>query len=98
MAPCWRERNCEPDMREACMHAVTDFDMCPAKCFFSACDRPTYEFTTDPDLVFDPTVDRSQALKQGCIWCKFFLANGPRRSADTKPDFGKKATVTSDDG
>jgi len=54
--------------------------MCPTKCFFAACDRPTHELTTDPDLVFDPDIDRSQALKQSCLYCVFFLTNGPKKT------------------
>lgn len=81
MAVCWRTRNCEADMRETCAHAVSDYDMCPTKCDFANCDRPTYELTIDPALIFDPTVDRDQALKQNCMYCKFFLTNGPRKEA-----------------
>jgi len=66
-------------MQDTCGHAVSDWDMCPARCAYAQCDRSTYEFTSDPALVFDPTVDREQALKQNCLWCKFFLTNGPRR-------------------
>ncbi|MCL2024479.1 MAG: hypothetical protein FWG78_01680 [Coriobacteriia bacterium] len=84
-------------MRDACMHALTEFDMCPAKCSFETCDRPTYEFTNDPELVFDATIDRNQALKQGCLWCRFFLTNAPRRTSDRASEFGKKAVVIRDD-
>ena len=84
--PCWRIRNCEQDMQSGCPHAVTDFDMCPARCSFATCDRPTYELTSDPDLVFAGDVDRNQALKQGCIWCKFFLTNAPRLDGQTQCD------------
>lgn len=80
MAVCWRTRGCEEDMRSTCSHAEDDFDMCPTKCYFATCDRPTHELTVDPELIFDETVDRSQALKQNCIYCAFFLKNGPRRT------------------
>ncbi|MCL2818583.1 MAG: hypothetical protein FWD41_02500 [Actinomycetia bacterium] len=70
------------DMQTHCAHAVNDWDMCPARCSFAICDRPTYEFTTDPTLVFSPDIDRDATLKQGCLWCKFFLTNGPRKNPD----------------
>lgn len=78
MAVCWRTRGCEEDMQATCAHTMSDFDMCPSKCDFSNCDRPTYELTIDPELIFDPSVDRSVAIKQNCIYCKFFLTNAPR--------------------
>ena len=36
------------------------------------------KLTTDPALVLDATVDRNAAIKQECIYCAFFLRNGPR--------------------
>jgi len=30
-------------------------------------------------FVFEPNIDRDQALKQTCIHCEFFLSNGPKR-------------------
>ena len=78
--PCWRTRDCEQDMQKICGHAVTDYDMCPLRCSFSVCDRDTHQQTTDPDLIFDETVDRDQALKQTCVYCEFFLKNGPRKA------------------
>ena len=68
-------------MQSSCAHAVTDFDMCPARCSFATCDRPTYDFTTDPEYIFAVDVDRDQALKQGCLWCKHFLVNGPKKAS-----------------
>lgn len=79
--PCWRVRNCEHDMQKICGHAVTDWDMCPLRCSFSYCDRDTHVQTSDPELVLDPTIDRDQAIKQVCIYCEFFLKNGPRRAS-----------------
>jgi hypothetical protein len=60
--------------------------MCPARCSFAQCYRDTYEFTSDPALVLDATVDRTQALKQGCLWRTFFLENGPRLEPDAAPE------------
>ena len=80
MTACWRTRECDPEIQKDCQHAVTDYDMCPTKCFFAECDRPTHEITTDPNLVFDETVDRSQALKQSCLYCVFFLTKGPKKA------------------
>jgi len=85
MTVCWRTRECDPEIQKDCQHAVTDYDMCPSKCFFAACDRPTHEITSDPELVFDPDIDRSQALKQSCLYCEFFLKNGPRKAAPDEP-------------
>lgn len=82
MAACWETRQCEPDMQAICPHAVTERDMCPSTCSFATCDRPTNELTSDPALVFDPTVDRNAARKQSCLYCAYFLKNGPRRSTD----------------
>ena len=85
MTVCWRTRECDPEIQKECQHAVTDYDMCPSKCFFAACDRPTHEVTTDPELVLDPDIDRGQALKQSCLYCVFFLKNGPRKPQSDEP-------------
>jgi hypothetical protein len=53
--------------------------MCPTKCNFAVCERSQHELTTDPALVFNPEVDRNQALKQSCLYCAFFLEKGPRK-------------------
>jgi hypothetical protein len=34
--------------------------------------------TTDPELIFTQEIDRGQAIKQGCIYCAFFLTHGPK--------------------
>jgi hypothetical protein len=78
MAKCWEKRGCDDEMQAECPHAVEYKDNCPTKCAFAACDRPTHELTIDPELVFDPTVDRSAAIKDTCTFCAFFLRNGPR--------------------
>ena len=81
---CWRTRPCPPEMQEACRHAVTDYDMCPSRCKLAFCQLKTHEVTGDPELVFDPDIDRSQALKQNCLYCKFFLKNGPRKQTESQ--------------
>lgn len=78
MARCWEQRGCDEEMQGECAHSVDFKDNCPTKCAFASCDRATYELTTDPALIFDPTVDRDAAIKDGCRFCGFFLANGPR--------------------
>jgi hypothetical protein len=76
---CWSDRGCDDEMRAGCPHAIDPTEQCPAGCMFSTCDRPTHRVTSDPALVFDPTVDRSAAAKERCTRCAFFLSNGPRR-------------------
>jgi len=78
MARCWEQRGCDEQMQSECPHATEFFDNCPTKCAFAACDRPTYELTIDPDLIFSADVDRSVAIKDGCTYCAFFLQHGPR--------------------
>jgi len=78
MAKCWEQRGCDEAMQAECPHPNELNDNCPTKCAFAACDRDSYELTIDPDLVFDPNVDRSAAIKDGCIYCAFFLRHGPR--------------------
>lgn len=78
MAKCWEQQGCDDKMQGECPHVVEFFDNCPTKCAFATCDRATYELTTDPALIFNPDVDRSQAIKDGCTYCAFFLKSGPR--------------------
>ena len=78
MPKCWEQRGCDDEMQQECPHAVEFFDNCPTKCAFAGCDRPTYELTIDPALIFSPDVDRSAAIKDGCTYCAFFLRTGPR--------------------
>lgn len=78
MAKCWELRGCDEEMQAECPHANELNDNCPTKCAFASCDRPTHELTTDPELVFDPTVDRSAARRDECTFCAFFLRQGPR--------------------
>ncbi|HET6351557.1 MAG TPA: hypothetical protein VFG89_05450 [Coriobacteriia bacterium] len=78
MAKCWEQRGCDEEMQAQCPHSADFHDNCPTKCAFAACDRPTHAVTTDPEFIFDTTVDRSAVIKDGCIYCEFFLKNGPR--------------------
>lgn len=78
MGACWTQRGCDEEMWSTCPHAVSDWDMCPARCAFSVCDRPTHEKTFDPEILFDPSVDRMKAIKENCTFCTFFLTHGPR--------------------
>ena len=78
MAKCWEQRGCDEDMQKECPHSAEIGDRCPTKCAFATCDRPTYELTIDPALIFDPTIDRTKSIKEGCQYCAFYLTNGPR--------------------
>jgi len=78
MAKCWEQRGCDEEMQKECPHSMDFKDNCPTKCAFAACDRSTYELVDDPALIFDPAIDRSAAIKDGCQFCGFFLKNGPR--------------------
>lgn len=78
MAKCWEQRGCDEEMQAECPHPASLGDNCPTKCAFAACDRATYELTIDPELIFDATVDRSVVIKDGCLYCAFFLKQGPR--------------------
>lgn len=78
MAKCWQQRGCDEEMQSTCPHAVEIRDNCPTKCAFATCARPSFAPTSDPELIFDPTVDRGDVIKDGCLFCEFFLKNGPR--------------------
>lgn len=76
---CWEQRGCDDEMQADCLHHTNLHDRCPAKCAFAnACPRPTHEVTSDSALLFDPSVDRSRVIKETCLYCAFFLRNGPR--------------------
>lgn len=83
MTKCWGSRGCDDEMRGRCPHDNPG-EKCPARCAFAACDRPTHVQTSDPALIFDPWIDRAQAVKEGCTFCAFFLTHGPKvaRPAD----------------
>lgn len=80
MARCWEQRGCDEEMQSRCPHPEEIGDRCPTKCAFANCQEPQRETTSDPNLVFDPDVDRDEAIKEECIYCAFFLTRGPRRS------------------
>lgn len=77
MAKCWELRACDEEMQSRCPHDMPS-DKCPAKCAFAVCDRPTHQLTSDPALIFEPTIDRRAAIKEMCTYCTFFLTNGPK--------------------
>ncbi len=81
MARCWEERGCDEEMQADCAHASVIHDMCPTKCVFSNCERPTHQLTDDPELVFGSPVDRNAAIKQVCLFCEHFLTRGPKLAA-----------------
>jgi hypothetical protein len=77
MAKCWELRGCDEEMMSRCPHD-TPGDKCPARCNFAACERPGHVQTSDPALIFAPSIDRRAAIKETCTYCAFFLTNGPR--------------------
>jgi hypothetical protein len=81
MARCWQTRGCDEEMQSTCLHHTDFQDRCPTKCAFTKCDRPQHALTTDPELIFDTNVDREDAIKEACLFCEFYLKNGPRVSA-----------------
>ena len=78
MAKCWEQRGCDEEMQETCAHHTEFFDRCPTKCAFANCARPSHVMTSDPELIFDTSVDRGAAIKEVCLFCEFFIKNGPR--------------------
>ncbi len=78
MAKCWEQRGCDEEMQRECPHSADFEDNCPTKCAFATCDRETFEVVTDPELLFDQTVDRDAPIKDGCMLCGFYLKHGPR--------------------
>jgi hypothetical protein len=79
MAKCWETRGCDDEMQAECPHPQELHDNCPTKCAFAnACPRASHVVTSDPALIFDPTVDRDAAIKDTCMYCEFFLRHGPR--------------------
>ncbi len=78
MARCWELRGCDTEMQADCPHPNELGDRCPTKCAFAQCDRPTHELTVDPELIFDPTVDRDPVSREECLYCAFFLRHGPK--------------------
>lgn len=82
MPRCWEIRDCDSpeggDLIETCPHPNELFDNCPTKCAFANCQRDQRVVCCDAELIFDPTLDRSPAVKDVCYHCEFFLKNGPR--------------------
>lgn len=78
MAKCWEQRGCDEEMQSECPHATQLLDRCPTKCAFAACDRPNNKLTIDPELIFSVGPDREAPIKDGCLYCEFFLLHGPK--------------------
>jgi hypothetical protein len=80
MAKCWELRGCDAEMEAECLHSNSPDERCPSRCNFARCERSTSGVTSDPALIFDATVDRTAAIREVCLFCPFFLKNGPRLS------------------
>lgn len=79
MTHCWQQRGCDEEMASRCPHAISSTDgLCVAGCYFANCGRPQHKHASNLDLLLDPSVDRSVAIKEPCTSCEFFLVNGPR--------------------
>jgi hypothetical protein len=77
-AVCWKQRGCDVEMWSRCPHAIASTDgVCPAECYYTVCSRSQRQVTSDFDLLLDPTVDRSAAIKENCLNCAFFLKHAP---------------------
>lgn len=81
MAGCWATRGCDEELQSRCPHAIDPTEKCPSGCFYAQCQRPTRKTTGDPELVFNPEIDRDAAAKESCTYCEFFLTKGPRLGA-----------------
>lgn len=82
MSRCWEQRGCDEEMQANCAHETEFHDRCPTKCAFANfCHQPQHELTTDPELLFCGVIDRDQAIKETCLFCKYFLTQGPRIDA-----------------
>ncbi len=79
---CWELRGCDEEMQSRCPHNIPG-EPCPAECKFSQCSRPTHDAVTDILDLLDPTLDYDASNKEVCRMCRFFIANGPRVSADS---------------
>ena len=79
MTKCWEKRGCDEEMWSRCPHATSSDDgVCVAECYYTTCFNEQREIATDIALLLDPTVDRTQAIKENCRNCVFFLKNAPR--------------------
>jgi len=81
MAKCWESRGCDDEMASTCPHNNPD-EKCPARCAFAQCDRPGHRSSSDPALIFDPSIDRGPAMKEHARFCEFFLKKGPAFPAE----------------
>lgn len=77
MAKCWETRGCDEEMQSRCPHNIDGLP-CPADCFNTRCERPTHQLVNAMDALLNPDVDRSAARKETCLFCQFFLDNGPK--------------------
>lgn len=80
MAKCWTERGCDTAMQERCPHAADPDEKCPARCSYGQCARPQNAVPKDTLLFLEPNIDRSASMKEQCLYCEFFLTNGPKLS------------------
>jgi hypothetical protein len=81
MAKCWETRGCDDEMQSRCPHNVEGMP-CPADCLSTHCQRPTHETVDAMDALMNPDVDRAAAVKEACLFCRFFLENGPKIDTD----------------
>ncbi len=79
MAFCWEKRGCDEEMQSRCPHNLGG-ELCPADCFFAACERETHIIEKDLDVLLNPDLDYEAAAKQICRYCSFFLTHGPQIS------------------
>ena len=79
MAKCWESRGCDEEMMARCPHN-TPGEKCPSRCGYGQCYRATHVATSDPGLIFDPSIDRGPAMNEQCTFCTFYLTHGPRAS------------------
>jgi hypothetical protein len=80
MGKCWEQRGCDEEMRSTCAHHTEFKDRCPTKCAFANCERPAHVLASDPEIIFSTEVDREVVIKDICMFCEFFIENGPRLS------------------
>lgn len=73
---CWQMRGCDDEMQSRCPHNVPGAT-CPEDCYYSMCKRPTHQRAVGLDLLANPDVDRSAAVRDVCRACMFFINNGP---------------------
>ncbi len=78
MAVCWERRGCDEEMQADCPHTIEPDEKCPARCAYGRCSSPDNAPLSDRLMALDPTVDRSAAQREQCLYCDFFLKRGPR--------------------